>query len=449
MGERAGNLQIDKKGRGNVSEMPPFRIHPALTAVMDQYFLKIKDAAPNSPHSFHQQQMEGRPPKPLTILYVTFLRYPNTGGLSHYITSLKNGMEAAGHHVDVLAPGDMSSVQLEEWIPEASAAARAFMMERYGSTNEKIIKNLSFLHVFSAFLKTQNLEKYDVIHAQDLFALFLLGDLNQTYQQPLFFTPHGFFTKSRLTFNKIQKGSLEEAYFTCIEKNGIAASTKIIMIADSFRPNLMDLGAAEEKLVTVHTGIDFKPLPLRPREKLTMTCVSRLAPRKGHGYLLEALASLREYRNHVDVWIVGDGVMKEILMKQAEEWELDNVTFWGRRDDIPSILSQSDIYVLPTINDNFPLSIIEAMHSKQAVISTTCGGIPEMVHPEKTGILCEPGNVEELARALRRFITSKEERRRFAEAAESYARKHLTSDVMTKKIEAVYQNHLYRKEGFQ
>lgn len=422
--------------------MPPFSIHPSLLAIMDHYYDMEKDYKKSLTLQPFGQKTKGDDSKPMKILYVTFFQYPHTGGLSHYITSLKNGFEKIGHSVDVLAPNHMSSEQLEEWIPMADSEARKFMNGRYGLINEKIVKNLSYLHVFEVFLKEKNLQQYDIIHAQDLFALFILGHLNRTHQKPLLFTPHGFFTKSRLKFNKIQKGSIEEAYFTEIEKVGIEASTEIVMISDSFRPNLLDFGAKEERMVTVHTGIDFKPLLQKKHEKIILTCVSRLSPRKGHEFLLEALAKLREHLTNVEVWIVGDGVMKEILMEQAKELKLNNVIFFGKRHDIPFILSMSDIYVLATVNDNFPLSIMEAMFSRQAVISTTCGGIPEMVQHEETGILCEPGNVEQLAHAIKRFLTNKEDRYKFAKSAESYAHQHLTSQAMTKKLEQIYQTYL-------
>ena len=422
--------------------MPPFNIHPSLLAIMDQYYDVKRDSKESLPLQPFGQKTKGDNSKPMKILYVTFFQYPHTGGLSHYITSIKKGFEKVGHSVDVLAPNDMSSEQLEKWIPEADSEARKFMNGRYGLVNEKIVKNLSYLHVFEWFLKEKNLQQYDIIHAQDLFALFILGHLNQTYQKPLFFTPHGFFTKSRLKFNKMQKDSIEEAYFTELEKVGMEASTEIVMISDSFRPDLMDFGAKDERMVTVHTGIDFKPLPHKDHENIVLTCVSRLSPRKGHGFLLEALSKIREHLANVEVWIVGDGVMKDKLMEQAKERKLNNVIFFGKRHDIPYILSMSDIYVLATVNDNFPLSVMEAMFSRQAVITTTCGGIPEMVQHEETGILCEPGNVDQLADAIKRFITNKDDRYRFAKAAESYARQHFTSQVMTRKMEQIYQKYL-------
>lgn len=122
----------------------------------------------------------------LKILYVTFLRYPNTGGLSNYITSLKTGFEKYGHDVDVISPTQMTAVHLEQDIPQAAEHARDFLLQRYGTVNEKIIKNTSFMNVYKSFLRGRGLEQYDVFHAQDLFSAFLLGQLNLEYKKPLF-----------------------------------------------------------------------------------------------------------------------------------------------------------------------------------------------------------------------------------------------------------------------
>ncbi|WP_204552914.1 glycosyltransferase family 4 protein [Bacillus ectoiniformans] len=411
---------------------------------MDRYFnINESNQISNHLQSFGKK-VKNHHAKPMKILYVTFFEYPHTGGLSNYITSLKNGCQRLGHQADVLAPNQMSQAFKEQLVP-AAAEIRKFMNDRYGLVNEKIIKNLSYLYVFELFLKEKHLEDYDLIHAQDLFALFVLARLNQTYQKPLLFTPHGFFTKSRLTFNKIQKNSLEEAYFTEIEKRGIEACDELILIADSFRPSLMELGARQEKMTTVHTGIDYQPFPKQiNQDKIILSCISRLSPRKGHDILFQALARIPEVLANVEVWIVGDGVMKETLIQQARDLKLDNVVFFGKRDDIANILSHSDIYVLATVNDNFPLSVMEAMFSHQAVITTTCGGIPEMIQHEQTGILCEPGNIEQLAQSIKRLVLHKDDRETLAKAAAAYAHKHLSSQVMAAKVEEVYKQ--YRKE---
>jgi glycosyltransferase involved in cell wall biosynthesis len=429
----------------NLEEYTP-PLHSSLLRILDQYYkVNYKDTTLQEPFQrFGKKKFANySQAKKLKILYITFFEYPHTGGLSNYITSIKNGFKKLGHDVDVFAPNQMSLHQLEKSIPRMAEHVRAFMQERYGAVNEKIVKNISFLNVFESFLSEKKLEEYDLFHAQDLFSLFLLGKINQNYKKPLFFTPHGLFTKSRLKFNKMQKGSIEECYFSEIEKQGIKAADEIIIISNSFRQPLIDFGAKEEQMTTVNTGIDFVPIPKKTnKDKLVISCVSRLSPRKGHDIFFEALSLIRDLLSNVEVWIIGDGVMREQLEKQAFELKLNNITFFGKRTDIAEILSSSDIYVLSTINDNFPISVIEAMFSRQAIITTSCGGIPELIEHEKTGILCEPGNVQQLSDAIKLIITNKALRDRISAEAEKYAIRNLTTAVMTAKIEHIYHSYL-------
>ena len=422
--------------------------HASLLKVMDEYY-KI-DSKKN--HLMEPFQTFGikknRIPsktKKLKILYVTFLRYPNTGGLSNYITSLKTGFEKYGHDVDVISPTQMTAVHLEQDIPRAAEHARDFLLQRYGTVNEKIIKNTSYMNVYKSFLRGRSLEQYDVFHAQDLFSVFLLGQLNLEYKKPLFFTPHGHFTKSRLKFDKIKKGSIEEVYFSEIEKQGIRASDQIITISNSFHSPLKEYGAKIEQLVTVHTGIHFHQASILKQEyndNLVISCVSRLSPRKGHDILLKALSQIQRDLSNVEIWIVGDGVMRERLEDQVLQLGLDNVRFFGRRTDISEILSSSTIYVLPTINDNFPISIIEAMFSRQAIVTTNCGGISEMIQNGKTGIICEPGNVQQLSDALKLLLANKSLRECLGRNAQEYSRQHLTQGGMISKIERIYHSFI-------
>jgi glycosyltransferase involved in cell wall biosynthesis len=433
---------LDKE---NNTKMPPLSVHSSLISVMDKYFnTKTERSTLKNLQQANITTNKTSTNKRLKILYVTFFEYPFTGGLAHYISSIKSGFLARGHKVDVIAPNHMPKYMLDNWVPKAASQARSLLKSRYGIKNEKLVKNLSFLHVFKLYLGKQNLSNYDIIHAQDLFAQFLLGDINQSLQKPLIFTPHGFFTKSRLTFKKMQKGSIDEVYFTEIEKQGIRAANRIITIANSFRGTLKEFGARDEQMVTVHTGIDYKPLPKKyNEEKLIITCVSRLSPRKGHNLLLEALALIKDQLANVEVWIVGDGVMEKKLKEKTRTLNLDNVvTFWGRRNDIANILAKSDIYVLATINDNFPISVLEAMFSEQAIITTTCGGIPEMISHQQTGILCKPGSVKQLAQSLHQLINDHHSRRVLARNAKNYALRHFTKEKMTSSIEKIYYSYV-------
>ncbi|MBY8912030.1 glycosyltransferase family 4 protein [Bacillus sp. YC2] len=415
-----------------------------LLRVMDQFYGIEHQNEQETLRPFGvEKKSSSKRKKPLRILYVTFLRYPNVGGLASYIASVKTGFDRIGHRADVISPLQMPPSFFQEDIPRAADDIRAFLFGRYGAANEKIVKNLSYLHVFQRFLNEKDLEQYDLFHAQDLFAVFLMGYLNQRYRRPLFFTPHGHFTKSRIKFHKIQKGSLEEAYFSEIERQGIRASDKIITISDSFHAPLMDYGAKETQLTTVYTGIQFQTAPQqKSAEKLVITCVSRLTERKGHDVLLDALAQIRQHLSGVEIWIIGDGNMRKILEEKKQKLGLSSVVFFGKRHDVPALLAESSIFVLPTLNDNFPVAIIEAMFSGKAIITSDCGGIPEMIRHEKTGLICQPGNSRELADALVLLITNKSLRERLGKEAHSYATQYLRQDIMVSGINSVYHSFL-------
>ncbi|TYR80640.1 glycosyltransferase family 4 protein [Priestia megaterium] len=383
--------------------------------------------------------------KRLSILITTFWDYPHTGGLSNYITELSDGLRKQGHYVDVISPKQFPAKKVAAFRKTIVPELKEFFTKRYGVVNSKILQNSRLLYIYEEMLKTVDLEKYDIFHAQDLFTANILGRFNQKYGKPLFFTPHGMFTFNRLKFNIFDKGSVEEAYYTQMEKQAIKFASHLIILNNSFRRPLMTLGTKQEHMTTVITGINYQEEYTKTpsdQSKLTITCIARLGPRKGQKYLLDALAQIREYTNNVEVLIVGDGEMRDSLENQAASLNLSMVKFLGTRDDVPYILSKTDIFVLPTINDSLPISIIEAMHSGAAIITTDCGGIPEIVRHNQTGIIIKPQDTETLARALKFFIVNKGARDWMAANAKTFANKHLTRDRMVLNIEDLYTKAL-------
>ncbi|MBZ6484019.1 glycosyltransferase family 4 protein [Priestia aryabhattai] len=419
--------------------------YPYVIEKLDQYYgLKSHSAKRNisKEHSKKRVLLRKGSKKKFSILIATFWSFPHVGGLSNYISTLSKGLKSQGHKVDIISPNQFSNSKVKQFREIVTPNLKHFFTKRYGSYNDRILNHKRLIYVYEKMLETVDLEKYDILHAQDLFTANILGRFNESYGKPLFYTPHGMFTFNRLKFNIIKKGSVEEAYFTELESKAIEYASHIIVLSDSFREPLIKLGAKNRNITTVITGIDYPVNQWQEKEtssqKLVITCVARLGPRKGHNYLFEALARLKKYTTNVEVLIVGDGQMREALEKQKKVLDLSMVTFLGSRDDVPFILSKTDIFVLPTINDSLPISIIEAMHSGTAVISTNCGGIPELIKHNKTGIIVEPGSSEQLAHALKFLIINKEARYKMSTNAKIHAKNHLTIDSMIRKIKRLY-----------
>jgi len=378
----------------------------------------------------------------LRILLFTFWKYPTAGGLSSYLKALKLGLEKRGHRVEILHPESFHRREVRQANDLARAEVDRCLRGRYGDrVNPHIAASLRSMLSYEALLSERDLQKYDVFHAQDRFTANVVGRLNQSYRKPLFFTPHGFMTHKRLRLNLIKQGTDEAAYFSQIDRKAVEVADKVIMLSETFRPILTSLGADNGKLETIHTGIEFHAGSGKPKdERLVISCVSRLGPRKGHTVLLEALHKIRHQLSHVRIHIVGDGEMRGELERLSSKLHLSRVSFLGHRDDVASLLSKSDIYVLPTTSDTLPISVIEAMFAGKAIVTTRCGGIPELIRHQETGLLAEPGNVGQLADCLLRLIKDRPLIKQLGEKARQFAKDHLTVDKMADKIEHVYRS---------
>ncbi len=143
----------------------------------------------------------------------------------------------------------------------------------------------------------------------------------------------------------------------------------------------------------------------RRGRELALVCVARLAPEKGHDVLLRALAALAGEGRQVRLDIIGDGPERAALEALARQLGVaSRVRFLGRRDDVPKLLGEADAFVLPSLSEAFPLTVLEAMASGLPVVATAVGGVPEAVRDGETGLMVAPGEPGELAGALARVL---------------------------------------------
>jgi glycosyltransferase involved in cell wall biosynthesis len=436
-------MEMTEKNMKDLSSMPvPY---PYLVSATDRYYGVTQSSEEKQRKVKKKTSIDSSKSKILRILITTYWNYPAVGGLQNYITALKVGLEKLGHIVDIIAPNHFPKDVSKDNEKKIGKETKQFYINRYGCYSDKIVKSNKRLSHYEMMLRNMDLEKYDIFHAQDRFTANILGRINQSYQKPLLFTPHGFMTQRKLDFNLIEQESVEEAYFLSLDQKAIENSDHIITLCEVFRPMLKKLGAKDNKMTTVYTGIDFNPdnkqkTKTTSDDKTVITCISRLRPRKGHKYLFEALALIKSKLINVDVWIVGDGEMREELENQVQALQLSNVSFLGVRNDIPELLSQSDIFVLPTTSDTLPIAIIEAMFANKAIITTNQGGIPEIIQDHHSGLIAEVGNSQQLAEKLSLLLSDSALRETLAQNAGTFAEKHLTSTSMIKKIEEIYQS---------
>jgi glycosyltransferase involved in cell wall biosynthesis len=168
------------------------------------------------------------------------------------------------------------------------------------------------------------------------------------------------------------------------------------------------------------------PLPeLAPREELrrgfemsgtTLAFAGRLTAQKSLGDALEAVAQVED----VTLLIAGDGDERGSLERRAEELGLGRrVRFLGPlpRERVVELFRAADASILSSSWENFPHTVVEALAAGTPVLATAVGGVAEVVQHDVNGLLVQPGDVDGLVAAIRRFVDDGALRERLRAAA--------------------------------
>jgi len=242
--------------------------------------------------------------------------------------------------------------------------------------------------------------KPDVIHAHNMIYSGLLAvHIHQKYKIPIIITEHS----SQYAMGKISKELMSKLV------EGFSFDVPIYAVS----PKLIEL--LENKFQILKNKIEWLPNVLDPLvedepinykqsdSKIRFLNVANLIPLKGQMDLIDAFnKAFHDQFEKVELVIVGDGMLKNELIKRIEELNLSqNIKLLGylSRKEVLKQMDNSDVFVLPSHYETFGVVLIEAMSRGVPLISTYCGG-PECIIDESNGVLVEPKNVEQLAQAL-------------------------------------------------
>jgi glycosyltransferase involved in cell wall biosynthesis len=158
----------------------------------------------------------------------------------------------------------------------------------------------------------------------------------------------------------------------------------------------------------VDTDLFVPPESWGPGPSLRLISVGSLWPIKGHRRLIAAVATLRRRGAQLTLEVIGDGPLRNDLERTSAELGVDDVvTFAGRLDKaaVAGALRRSDAFVLPSLWENLPCALLEAMAVGLPAVATRVGGVAEVVGPGE-GILVERDSTDDLVRGLSAMIES-------------------------------------------
>lgn len=219
-----------------------------------------------------------------------------------------------------------------------------------------------------------------------------------------------------------------------------------------------------DKVMCIPNGIDVAAfevprVPSRPRVLLgefappgsvLIANVGRLDKVKDQAGLLAAFKLLQERagQRHADfrLIIVGGGPEHEALQRRIEQLGLtQTVRLLGNRSDVATLLAESDVFVLSSIAEGMPLTLLEAMASGLPVVATEVGDVASLVENGTTGTLVPPGDAPALAEALDTYIADESLRRRHGGAGHARVTARFSLNAMLSSYAALYDELLGRQ----
>lgn len=307
------------------------------------------------------------------------------------------------------------------------------------------------LSVLKRLTDVINKGKYDIVHTHgprtNLFLSVIKKKICATWITTIHSDPTLDFVKSGI------KGYL----FTKLHLYALKKVDYFFAVSEKFKEGLVSFGIQPNKISTIYNGIDFSDLNRRDqslyREQLKLenddfliTMVARLHPIKGHELVFKALEQINQPK--MKLLLVGDGPIEDSLKKKAKNLQVSKqVYFLGFRNDVDEIYSASDVAIMASYSESFPLALLEAANQGVPVISTEVGGVKQLVL-QNNGWVVPVGSVTKIADALMMAYELRQanELHEMGKRLYTHASTNFSLDNLYQQITQTYQHFIGENE---
>ena len=220
-------------------------------------------------------------------------------------------------------------------------------------------------------------------------------------------------------------------------------------------------GTPERKLACIPNGVDAAAVrnALRGRAAVMadfhwepsaplILAVGRLVPAKSYTTLVEAISLVRGRFPGARCLIVGGGPCRSEIEAAIERFGVGGlVALAGPRTDIPDLLAAADVFVLTSIREGLPVSLLEAMAAGKAIVAASVGGVPDAISDGETGLLIPPGDAAAAAGAVCRLLDDPALRSSLGRSAVRVAEERFSIDFVARLVGETYVALYERKMG--
>ena len=224
---------------------------------------------------------------------------------------------------------------------------------------------------------------------------------------------------------------------------------KIIFISNAAKKSyLLHFRINERKISVVYNGVTDANLKVNSgKVNCKVVTVASLVDHKGHEYLFEAARMVLDKVPQCKFIIVGEGVLNRKLKQRVSNLGIaSSVKFLGQRTDIYKILSQMNLFVLPSLREGLSIAVIEAMACSLPVVATNVGGLPELVKDGYTGYLVPPKDSWALGDAIGQLLGNPKQMIKMGQMGRLRFEEIFSSSKMIKNFENLYEYLVYSKK---
>ncbi len=257
------------------------------------------------------------------------------------------------------------------------------------------------------------------------------------------------------------------SFYAFLDRLASKFADRIIVISDHLKRFFADVERLDPgKMIRIYHGLDpvwvegqsstiAGPISVQeefgiPPNAPLAAVIARLNPQKGHTYLLTAFAKVIEALPEARLLVVGDGHLRGDLEKQTEELRITHrVIFTGWRNDIPRLIADLNLLILPSLWEGFGLVLLEAMMMGKPIVASGVSAIPEIVVDGVTGLLVPPRDPEALAEAIIALLQNRERAEAMGRAGRARVERYFSLERMVQQTEALYEELVREKMGLE
>jgi glycosyltransferase involved in cell wall biosynthesis len=243
-------------------------------------------------------------------------------------------------------------------------------------------------------------------------------------------------------------------FYVLLERWTARITSKIIALTEQEKKDhLFFRIAPANKFEVIHSGVDLDKFyrlhldPVRVKKDLgipghafVVGTVGRLAPIKGHRYLIEAAKYVVQKFPETRFIFLGDGELLDEFRSLVVGLGIeDNFLFLGWRSNVAEILSIFDIFVFPSLNEGMGKAVVEAMSLGKPIIASSVGGLKDLISDGRNGILIPQADSTILSIEIAALLSDPTKRERIAREGKRMSQQY-NSEIMVEKIEQLYKS---------